>query len=245
MLIKKVTTAAVAGLATLLSVSVANAVDSNFNAKELNGHSNYLSVARIHTATVEDVSYMGQMDNTTGIRTSKTAAFKDADGYLGAFGTDFGYVRVETEVGHRDTEVTGLTGGGDTKRYKGVGGSVDIGTIMANLALEYSVDPSDLAGNGSSGFSITPYVSVGGGALGVLGNLNFLRAEGIGIGDESLNNGMFIAPAIQGGAGLTIGLPFGVEVFGGYSELLGYTYNYKGSNDIHIRTYSGGLRLNF
>ena len=56
---------------------------------------------------------------------------------------------------------------------------------------------------------------------------------------------MFVAPAIQGGAGITVGLPYGLEVFGKYNEMLAYTYNYKGSNDIHITTVSGGLRFNF
>jgi hypothetical protein len=62
---------------------------------------------------------------------------------------------------------------------------------------------------------------------------------------DGVDEEMFAAPAVQGGAGLTLGLPFGVEVYGKYTELLGFTFNRRDTNDIHIKTVTGGLRLNF
>lgn len=244
MWINKVTTATVAGLATLLSVSVASATD--FNKKEINGHSNYIGAANIFSSDVGDISFMENRDQSTGIRNGKKAGFDDPDGFLGSYGTDFGYVRVETEIGYRETDVTSLSSsGGGT--YTGVSGAIDMGTAMINMAIEYSFDPGEMTGGSTSGIAITPFVTVGGGGLGLLGNLNYLSSDlnKFGEAQQSIDNGMLIAPAIQGGAGLTIGLPMGVEVYGAYSEMLAYTYGIKSSNDIHIKNVTGGLRVNF
>lgn len=234
--------------AAFLSVNVANAND--WNTKELNGRSSYLGAARIVSSNMGDIGFTnGPNKNSSNVASSKKISFDDPDGWLATVGNDYGYVRLETEFGYRDTDVATLTGKAGTT-YAQASGAVDIGTAMMNLAFEYSIDPGELSGGESSGFSITPFVTVGGGALGALGNLNFLTTNvSSPIGEnakiDGVDNGMFIAPAIQGGAGLTVGLPYGVEIFGNYSEMLAYTYNYKSSNDIHIKTVSGGLRFNF
>ena len=246
MLIRKLTTTAAAGLATLISVGVASANDHTFNAKEINGQSRYISVATANSE-MNDVKFTERRTaNTSEGRNGKTVEFDDPDGIVGTLGHDYGYVRLETELGYRNADVSRMTGVADVV-YTGVNGEVNIGTVFANLAIEYSIDPGDFADGVGSGFSITPYVTAGGGVLGAHGNLNYDR---IAIatdanGHEEIDEGFFIAPAIQGGAGLTIGLPYGVELFGQYSEMLAYTYNYRDSADIHIKTVSGGLRLNF
>merc|ERR1712124_159897 len=121
----------------------------------------------------------------------------------------------ETEIAYRETDVAGMTGVNNAS-YTGVSGSVDMGTAMLNLAVEYTVNPGDLAGSKSSGLTLTPFISAGAGGLGLHGNLNYLRIANAtdANGNESVDNGMFVAPAVQGAAGLTVGLPYGVEIFG-------------------------------
>ncbi len=247
MLTNKFTTATAVGLATLLSVSVANAGSLGFQDKEINGSSAYFGVSKIISSDLADVDFMEQRSASTAEgRNGKTIQFDDPDGYLLTIGHDYGYVRFETEVAYREADVSGMTGVAGAA-YTGVSGSVDMGTAMVNLAIEYSIDPGELAGSGSNGLSVTPFISAGAGGLGLYGNLNYLRiaATSDPNSNEAVDNGMFVAPAIQGGAGITVGLPYGLEVFGKYNEMLAYTYNYKGSNDIHITTVSGGLRFNF
>jgi len=242
MLIKTFGTATVAGLATLLSVSVASAMDLNpFKNKEINGSSKYLSV-NILNSDVDDISWRETREPTTSEgRNGRTAKFDDPDGIAGTIGHDYGYVRIESEFGLRETTVSSLTGVADAS-YTGITSAVNLGTAMVNMAFEYSVDPSDLSGNGASGISLTPYLTVGAGVLGVHGNLGYTRINGT---LEKLEEEFFIAPALQGGVGLTLGVPMGFEVFAQYGEMLASTYNYKGSDDVHIKTVSGGLRLNF
>jgi len=246
MFTKKLSTATAVGLAALLSASVASAMDTSINAKEINGRSSYIGIATANS-DLTAISFMDDRNTQTSEgKNGRTINFDDPDGFLATIGNDYGYVRLETELGFRQADVTSMTGVADAV-YTGVSGSVDIGTAMMNLAFEYSVDPGEVSGSGASGFTVTPYITAGGGALGVHGDLNYLRIANATDpnGNESVDNGFFIAPAIQGGAGLTVGLPYGIEVFGGYSEMLAYTYNYRGSNDIHIKTVSGGLRVNF
>jgi|TARA_B100001094_G_scaffold57935_1_gene53376 hypothetical protein len=254
MLINKFTKATAVGLVTLLSVSVANAGSLGFKEKGLNGSSAYIGVAHLNS-DLADISFMEERSGAFGNvgrgmtsegRNGKTISFDDPDGLIGTIGHDYGYVRLETELGYRETDVSGMTGVNNAA-YTGVSGSVDMGTAMVNLAIEYSIDPGEISGGKSSGVSVTPYITAGAGGLGAHGNLNFLRIANATDpnGNESIDNGFFLAPAVQGGAGLTVGLPYGVEIFGNYSEMLAYTYNYKGSNDIHIKTVSGGLRVNF
>jgi hypothetical protein len=253
MLENKITIVATVGVFAILSASVATAGShefnpNEFNKKELNGRSSYISGA-VHNSDLADIGFHENRESgSVNPRASKTAAFDDPDGFIAAIGSDYGYVRLETEFGYHETNVKSLTGGSTNRAYTGVGGKIDMGTAMVNLAVEYSIDPGEftqLGGSGkSSGFSITPYVTAGGGVVGVLGNINFANTNA-GDPQDGVDNGMFLAPAIQGGAGLTIGLPMGVEVYGQYSEMLAYTYEYRGSNDIHIKTVSGGIRLNF
>jgi hypothetical protein len=246
MLIRKLTTTAVAGLVTLISAGVASANDHTLNAKEINGQSRYISVA-IANSDMNDVKFMERRSTRSSeMRNGKTVVFDDPDGIVGTLGHDYGYVRLETELGYRSADVSSMTGVNNAV-YSGANGEVNIGTAFANLAIEYTIDPGELSGSVGSGFSITPYITAGGGVLGAHGNLNYDRIAIATItnGNEEIDEGFFIAPAVQGGAGVTIGLPYGVEVFGQYSEMLAYTYNYRDSSDIHIKTVSGGLRLNF
>ena len=234
------------GLATaaLMVASISNAEELNpmeFNKKELNGRSNYVGLAIINS-DMADIAFTTRKDNTSDSRTGKTAGFDDPDGFVATIGDDYGYVRIETEVAYRETDVKTLTGVNNLA-YTNVSGAIDIGTAMINVAFEYSIDPGEVAGSGDSGFSITPYIQAGGGAFGGVGNINFTTAsESV---QESVDNGMFILPAIQGGAGITIGMPMGVELYGQYSEMLAYTYNTRDTNDVHIKTVTGGLRINF
>ena len=233
------------GFATILSVSVASA-DGHSNAKELNGRSSYIGVAYIKS-DLGDISFnKGDQDNggNLTVSSSKKAAFDDPEGAMVTFGNDYGYVRIENEYSYRETDVKTLTGR-DALAYTNVSGSTHIGTAMVNAAFEYSFDPNVVAGEASSGISLTPYLKAGAGAVGVHGNLNFDNAGANDSANDGFDDGMFIAPAMQAGLGLTVGLPYGLEVFGEYSELLAYTYDYKDSNDIHMKTVSGGLRLNF
>ena len=248
MFTRKFSITAAVGLAALLSTSTASAMDENFNAKEINGRSDYFSVTSANS-DLADISFTesGQGDNNLNTlasaekRAGKTAAFDDADGVLGALGHDYGYVRLETEFGLRETSVSGLTGEAN-RVYTGVQSSIHLGSAMVNLAFEYSVDPGELAGSGPSGFSITPYITGGGGVLGAHGNFQFTTAD---TELDKTDEAFFIAPALQGGAGLTVGVPFGVELFAQYSEMIGFTHYFKASDDIYIKTVSGGLRVNF
>jgi len=248
MFTKKFSTATAVGLAALLSASVASAMDNNFNAKEVNGRSSYFSVTSANS-DLADISFTesGQPHNNLNTlasdekRAGKTVSFDDPDGILGAMGHDYGYVRLETEFGLRETTATGMTGEAN-RVYTGLQSSIHLGSAMVNLAFEYSVDPGELAGSGPSGFSLTPYITGGGGVLGAHGNFQFTRS------DNTLDNtdeAFFIAPALQGGAGMTLGVPFGVELFAQYSEMIGFTHYFKASDDIYIKTVSGGLRVNF
>ena len=247
MSIKNLNIATAVGVATLVSMSFANAADMSFNAKELNGRSSYIGVAIIDSSIADigfEEAFAGK--NQSGVpgnaSTGKKAGFADPDGYQGTIGNDYGYVRVETEFSFRDTTINKLTGVNARNFVLNEGNEVHIGTIMANLAFEYSVDPMAMSGKESSGISVTPFITAGAGALGGIGSMSYMNTnnETDGVDEE-----MFVAPAIQGGAGLTLGLPFGVEVYGKYSEMLAYTYNRRDTNDIHIKTVSGGLRLNF
>jgi hypothetical protein len=253
MLKRKTSIAAVIGTFAMLSASVATAGShefnpNEFNKKELNGRSSYIGVAYI-SSQMADIGFQEaeRTVNSSKRRNGMTAGFADPDGIMGTIGNDYGYVRIETEFAYRESDVNKLTG---TVARTAVSGPIDIGTAFVNLAFEYSIDPGEfkeVGGSGkSSGFSITPYITAGGGALGVLGNLNFTNTGSApgNVGD-GVDHEMFLAPAIQGGAGITIGLPMGVEVFGQYSEMLAYTYNYRDSNDIHIKSITGGLRFNF
>jgi hypothetical protein len=234
-----------------VAVLVANVSSANeFNAKELNGRTSYVGVAYLDTQTGDNQFDQSAADDTTNVRDGKKLKFKDSDGFLATIGNDYGYVRIETELGYRDTSVTSVTSANPL--IKDGSGEVNIGTAMMNLAVEYSIDLGDAGGDATkelSGISITPYIMAGGGAMGVHGDLNYIGSNATRAVEatthEGVDNGMLIAPAIQGGVGLTIGLPAGVELFGGYSEILAYTYKYRGSNDIHIKTVSGGLRINF
>jgi len=246
MFVKTISLLSVIGTFAIMSASVATADShatdlSEFNKKELNGRSSYISVA-FASSELADIQFEeGEgVDPTT--QNGMTAGFSDPDGIMVSLGNDFGYVRLETEFAHREGDVNSLTG--RTART-GVAGDIDIGTAFMNLAFEYSIDPgAELDGTGkSSGFSVTPYITAGGGVLGVYGDLDFKRISDLE--PDGVNHEFFLAPAIQGGAGLTIGLPMGAELFAQYSEMLAYTYNYRDSNDIHIKTVSGGLRLNF
>jgi hypothetical protein len=243
MFTRKFSTATAVGLAALLSASVASAADMmTLNAKEINGRSDYFSVS-ILNSDLADISWMETREATTAEgRNGKTAKFDDPDGVSGSMGMDYGYVRLETEFGLRETTVSSITGVADAS-YTGISSNINVGTAMVNMAFEYSVDPSDMSGNGTSGISLTPYVTVGGGALGIHGNLAYTRIDGVTLQD--MDEEFFIAPAVQGGVGLTLGLPLGLEVFAQYSEMFASTYNYKSSDDIHIKTASGGLRVNF
>ena len=98
-------------------------------------------------------------------RNGKTISFDDPDGLIGTIGHDYGYVRLETELGYRETDVSGMTGVNNAA-YTGVSGSVDMGTAMVNLAIEYSIDPGEISGGKSSGVSVTPYITAGAGGLG-------------------------------------------------------------------------------
>ena len=243
MFTKKFSTATAVGLAALLSASLASAADMTLNTKEINGRSSYIGVAT-SSGDLGDISFRETRgsESTEG-RNGKKIKFDDPDGLLVTLGNDYGYARLETEFGYREADVASMTGVADAS-YTGVDGTAHIGTAMVNLAFEYSVDPGALSGGSSSGFTVTPFITAGGGALGVAGNLFYKRID-LTANQESIDAGFFLAPAIQGGAGITLGLPFGVEVFGKYSEMLAYTYNYKDSNDIHIKSLTGGLRVNF
>jgi hypothetical protein len=232
------------GAATLMTMGIANAADLSFNAKELNGSSSYFGLAHADS-DLTPISFMEKRSNlqTGNTRHGKTVNFDDPKGFLATYGNDYGYVRLETEVGYRQTDVKSMSGKNDVA-YTRVNGNVEMGTALMNLAVEYSVDPSTLSDGVPSGFSVTPYVSVGGGVLGAFGDLNYKR-NSTNHTESPVENQFFAAPAAQAGVGLTIGMPFGVEVFGGYSELLAFTYNYKDTNDIYIKTFSGGLRVNF
>lgn len=244
MLTRTFGTATLAGIVTLLSVSFANAADhlNPFKDKEINGSSKYLSV-NILNSDIADISWRETRSTLTSERRNgKTAKFDDPDGIAGTIGHDYGYVRLESEFGLRETTVSSITGVNNAS-YTNVNSDINVGTAMVNLAFEYSVDPSEISGSGASGISLTPYLTAGAGVLGVHGNLEFTRIAGQT--KDELDEEFFIAPALQGGAGLTLGLPMGVEVFAQYSEMFASTYNYKSSDDIHIKTVSGGLRLNF
>lgn len=253
MLRNKISIAAAIGTLAIMSASVATAGShefnaSDFNKKELNGRSSYIGAAFIDS-DMADIAFeeAERSESSANQRNGMTAGFSDPDGFMGVIGNDYGYVRLETEFSYRESDVNKLSG---TVARTEVSGPIDIGTAFVNLAFEYSIDPgefTELGGSGkSSGFSITPYITAGGGALGVMGNLNFTNTNSNdGQGSDGVDNEMFLAPAIQGGAGITIGLPMGVEVFGQYSEMLAYTYNYRDSNDIHIKSITGGLRFNF
>ena len=247
MSLKNFNIATAVGVASLLSISFANAADMSFNAKELNGRSSYIGIAIIDSEMAdigfeEATAGKNQIGVPGNASTGKKAGFADPDGFQGTLGNDYGYVRLETEFTFRDTTVNKLTGVNNRNFVLNEGNEVHIGTIMANLAFEYSVDPMELSGEKSSGISLTPFITAGAGALGGIGSMSYMNtnSETDGVDEE-----MFVAPAIQGGAGLTVGLPFGVELFGKYSEMLAYTYNRRDTNDIHIKTVSGGLRLNF
>ena len=233
-------TASAMGLAALLSISVANA-ENPIKDKEINGRSDYFSV-NILNSDIEDISWNDSREPTTSEgRNGRTAKFDDPDGLSGSMGMDYGYVRLETEFGLRETTVSSITGVANAS-YTGITSAVNVGTAMVNMAFEYSVDPSDLSGNGTSGVSLTPYVTVGAGVLGVHGNLGYTRINGT---LEKIEEEFFIAPALQGGVGVTLGLPMGFEVYAQYSQMFASTYNYRSSDDIHINTTSGGLRVNF
>jgi hypothetical protein len=245
MLTKNVTTGAVAGLAIFVAANVASANDFSLNAKEVNGRSSYIGVAHSsgdlgNINFVEAQPSFNQVDN---FRNGKKIKFDDADGIIGTIGNDYGYVRLETEFGYRKADVKEMTGVANAK-YTEVKGKANIGTAMVNLAIEYTVDPSEFTGGATSGITVTPFITAGGGVTGVHGNLGYKRID-LTTTKEEIDEGFFMAPTIQGGAGLTLGLPFGVEVFGQYTEMLAYTYDFKGSNDIHIQSVTGGLRLNF
>jgi len=257
MLKNKISIAAAVGTLAILSANVATAGShefnpNEFNKKEVNGRSSYIGVA-FHNSDMADIAFTGAERSATSSsgnqREGMTAGFTDPDGIMGIIGTDYGYVRIETEFSYRESDVKSLTGGAAGARAN-VDGDIDMGTAFVNLAFEYSIDPgefTELGGSGkSSGFTITPYITAGGGALGVMGNLGFTNSNGDdALGSDGVDNQFFLAPAIQGGAGLTIGLPMGVELYGQYSEMLAYTYNYRDSNDIHIKSVTGGLRINF
>jgi hypothetical protein len=237
MLIKNLKLVTTVGTLALLSVSVASAEGHGFNNKELNGRSSYIGVAYVDS-DISDVSYTdGKMDNTTFHRGSNKVGFGDADGGLFTMGNDYGYVRVETEFGYRSAKINKVLNG------SAPGGDVDMGTAMVNVALEYSIDMGEVGLEEASGVSLTPYITGGIGVFGVHGNYAFTNTDLET--DEGVDNGMFIAPAAQAGVGLTVGLPAGVEVFANYSEMLVETYNYRDSDDVHIQTVSGGLRINF
>jgi hypothetical protein len=245
--IKNFNIATVVGAATLMSMSFANAADMSLNAKELNGRTSYIGVA-IMNSEIADIGFeeaaAGKNDiGTPGTHsTGKKAGFADDSGIQGTIGNDYGYVRVETEYSYRETTVNKLTGVNNRVFVLNEGNEVHIGSLMTNMAFEYSIDPMEMSGKPSSGVSITPFITVGGGVLAGTGNMSFMNtnSETDGVDEE-----MFAAPAVQGGAGLTLGLPFGVEVYGKYTELLGFTFNRRDTNDIHIKTVTGGLRLNF
>ena len=242
MLKRKISTATAVGLAALLSATTVSAMDSNFNAKEINGRTDYLSVAIVNS-DMANISWRESREATTSeSRNGRTAKFDDPDGFIGAFGQDYGYVRLETEFGYRETSVTSISGQNNVN-YTDVDSDINIGTAMVNVAFEYSFDPGKLAGSESVGFSLTPYVTAGAGMLGAQGKLHYLRADGNV--KENINDEFFIAPSLQAGVGLTVGLPFGAELFGQYSEMFGSTYNIRSSDDIHIKSVSGGLRVNF
>ena len=248
MLFKNLTVAAATVMAVSLTAGLTSAEPLDFLNKETNGRSSYLGVA-ISDGEIGRIGYLesnNENDGNTsdaGDRNGKKINFDDHDGILVTVGNDYGYGRLETEFGFREVTVKSMTGVADAV-YTGVNGKANVGTAMLNMAFEYSVDPVELTGGKSSGFTLTPFVTAGGGALGVHANLFFKRID-LTAAQEEVDNGFFIAPAIQGGAGVTLGLPYGVEVFGKYSELLAYTYNFKDSNDIHIKAVTGGLRFNF
>ena len=238
MFTKNLNLIAALSVTAFMSAGAAQAADTDFNKKELNGRTSYIGVSMLQS-DIAPVNFHGaKRDFTDGTRAQNQVGFEDGDGYLVTLGNDYGYVRLETEFGYHDSNVNKIQTGTRPS------GAIDIGTAMVNLAFEYSVDPSELAEEAPSGFSITPFVQVGGGAFGVLGNLNYGEVGGNGE-LYGVDNGFFIAPAIQGAAGLTVGLPYGAEVFAQYSEMLAYTYSYRGSDDIHLKQVSGGIRLNF
>jgi hypothetical protein len=245
MLFKNLTIAAATVMAVGLTAGTTSADPLDFLNKETNGRSSYIGLAvsdgeigRIgfrETRAAADVSQM---------RNGRKINFDDHDGLFLSLGNDYGYVRLESEFGYREVSVKSMTGVADAV-YTGVKGKAHVGTAMLNMAFEYSVDPVALTGGGeSSGFTLTPFITAGGGVLGVHGNLFYKRID-LSAVQEEVDNGFFLAPAVQGGAGVTLGLPYGVEVFGKYSEMLAYTYNFKDTNDIHIKSVTGGLRFNF
>jgi hypothetical protein len=254
MLIKKVITATAVSFATLLSVSVANADGHSFNQKETNGRSSYISAARIFDTSIANVTFTASNNPTEGARDSKDVNFKDADGFLFTQGNDYGYVRLESEYGYRETSIQSVTNTGNT--VTDGSGNINIGTAMVNLAVEYTFDIGEATkalggGDGAkgSGFSLTPYITAGAGAFGVIGDIQYKGSNA----DRNVNpqyyngidDGFFVAPAVQGGLGLTIGLPAGIELYGEYTEMLAFTYETRGSNDVHMKSATGGLRVNF
>jgi hypothetical protein len=218
-------------LAVSLTASISNADVLDLNKKEVNGKSIYLGIAYMETEfplivarenSIEQ-GFKGTMDDSqTGQLT---------------FGTDFGYVRSEVEASYRQTELSSVTGG--TQAH----GQTHLGSIINNIAIEYSIDPLEVAGQGSSGFSVTPFVMGGIGAIGGVFNVSYL--DSAGVYKNSSDDTMVVAPASQIGAGLTIGTPFGLELFAQYSELQAYTFGRKGVSDVKLDNISGGLRINF
>jgi hypothetical protein len=248
MLMKKVFTATAVSLATLLSVGAASA--EGFNEKEINGRTSYIGAAFANSDVGKNQFSASTVDETIGTRDGKKVTFDDGDGFLGTIGNDYGYVRLETEFGYRKTEVASVTNL-KSGAFINSGGDVHIGTAMINLALEYSFDLGETGvGKDLGNISVTPYITAGGGMMGVIGDLNYQgSASRTGAVDRVLNEGvdnaMGVFPTVQGGAGLTLGLPYGLEIFGGYSESLAYTYETRGSSNIHLQTVSGGMRINF
>jgi len=206
-------------------------------AKDLNGASSYVGVSYVST-DIDDIGYNNsRYDRDTG-RTQNEVGFKKATGGLLHLGHDLGYVTAEAEFGYRTTKVDKILKGSDAR------GTVNIGSAMLNLGLEYSVGADDL-GAELGGFTITPFVSAGGGVL--AGDFS-LKYDDVNLDSTNrtvLDDEMFAAPALQAKVGLAIGLTHGVEAIASYSEMKVFVFNNRNADDLHLKTVSGGLRFNF
>ena len=160
-------------------------------------------------------------------------------GALVRIGYDLGPGRIEAEIGYRYTNNVGV------ERHPNDEGHIYLYTGMVNLVAE----PWTF-------YSITPYVSVGGGVVHARGNIQYdglnnssFNAKAGGTNEPNAREDVdFVgtAPAGQIGLGVGYALSPGVNIVGGYSAFAGATdgKGNRGNGQLFV-IHSASLGLNY
>ncbi|MEG3617422.1 outer membrane beta-barrel protein [Magnetovibrio sp. PR-2] len=159
------------------------------------------------------VSHNSELDNGLGV--------------LARFGSKYGSIRAEIELGYRDSSIGAVTG---QSTLTGVSGDVGIYTAMLNGAYDFDMDSA-----------FTPFVSAGFGGLYADGEINYTDTDG----EASYEDGEAVTVAGQVGLGVSYELSPAVDLVGSYS-LLGAPTSDLGVNQyLVIHNAQIGVNYNF